>query len=58
MQGDNNFEKIRENISVNGSIDFSKFFEPNYDLMVSSIDNRYIHLDAIPIDIISLIPWM
>ena len=41
---DNNFEKIRENISAKGSIDFSKFFKPSYDLMVSSIDNKYIYL--------------
>ena len=55
---DNNFGKIRDNISVNGSIDFSKFFEPNYDLNVNSINNKYIYLDAIPIDITGIIDSM
>ena len=55
---DNNFEKIRDNISVKGSIDFSKFFEPNYDLIVNSINNKYIYLDAIPIDITGIIDSM
>ena len=55
---DNNFGKIRENISVSGSIDFSKFFEPNYDLIVNSINNKYIYLDAIPIDITGIIDSM
>ena len=55
---DNNFGKIRDNISVSGSIDFSKFFEPNYDLIVSSINNKYIYLDAIPIDITGIIDSM
>ena len=52
---DNNFRKIRDNISVSGLIDFSKFFEPNYDLIVKSINNKYIYLDAIPIDITGII---
>ena len=55
---DNNFGKIRDNISVSGSIDFSKFFEPNYDLIVNSINNKYIYLDAIPIDITGIIDSM
>ncbi len=55
---DNNFGKIGDNISVNGSIDFSKFFEPNYDLIVNSINNKYIYLDAIPIDITGIIDSM
>ena len=55
---DNNFGKIRDNISVKGSIDFSKFFEPNYDLIVNSINNKYIYLDAIPIDITGIIDSM
>ena len=55
---DNNFEKIGDNISVKGSIDFSKFFEPNYDLIVNSINNKYIYLDAIPIDITGIIDSM
>ena len=55
---DNNFEKITDNISVSGSIDFSKFFEPNYDLIVNSINNKYIYLDAIPIDITGIIDSM
>lgn len=55
---DNNFGKIRDNISVSGSIDFSKFFEPDYDLIVNSINNKYIYLDAIPIDITGIIDSM
>ncbi|MEL0174545.1 MAG: translocation/assembly module TamB domain-containing protein [bacterium] len=55
---DNNFGKIRDNISVSGSIDFSKFFEPKYDLIVNSINNKYIYLDAIPIDITGIIDSM
>ena len=55
---DNNFGKIKDNISVKGSIDFSKFFEPNYDLIISSIKNKYIYLDAIPIDITGIIDSM
>ena len=55
---DNNFGKIRDNISVSGSIDFSKFFEPNYDLIVNSVNNKYIYLDAIPIDIAGIIDSM
>ena len=55
---DNNLGKIRDNISVSGSIDFSKFFEPNYDLIVNSINNKYIYLDAIPIDITGIIDSM
>ena len=57
MRG-NNFGRIRDNISVKGSIDFSKFFEPNYDLIVNSINNKYIYLDAIPIDITGIIDSM
>ena len=57
MRG-NNFGRIRDNISVKGSIDFSKFFEPNYDLSVNSINNKYIYLDAIPIDITGIIDSM
>mgnify|MGYP002031649832 FL=1 len=52
---DSNFGKIRDNISISGSMDFSKFFEPNYDLIVQSINNKYIYLDAIPIDITGII---
>ena len=37
---------------------FSKFFEPNYDLIVNSINNKYIYLDAIPIDITGIIDSM
>ena len=55
---DNNFGKIRDNISVSGSIDLSKFFEPYYDLIVNSINNKYIYLDAIPIDITGIIDSM
>lgn len=55
---DNNFGKIRDNIRVSGSIDFSKFFRPDYDLIVNSIDNKYIYLDAIPIDITGIIDSM
>ena len=55
---DNNFEKIKDNIKIKGSIDFSRFFEPNYDLIVNSIDNKYIYLDAIPIDINGIIDSM
>ena len=40
-----------DNISVAGSIDFSKFFEPNYNLSVNSINNRNIYIEAIPIDL-------
>ena len=40
-----------DNISVIGSIDFSKFFEPDYNLSVNSINNRNIFIEAIPIDL-------
>ena len=55
---DNNFEKVKDNISVSGSIDFSKFFEPNYDLLVNSFNDKYVYLDAIPIDITGIIDSM
>jgi len=40
-----------DNISVVGSIDFSKFFEPDYNLSVNSINNRNIYIEVIPIDL-------
>ena len=46
-------KKLKEldNLSVTGSIDFSKFFKPNYNLSVNSINNRNIYIEAIPIDL-------
>ena len=40
-----------DNISVAGSLDFTKFFEPNYNLSINSINNRNIYIEAIPIDL-------
>ena len=40
-----------DNLSVSGSVDFSKFFEPDYNLSVNSINNRNIYIEAIPIDL-------
>ena len=41
-----------DNIKVSGSIDFSSFFEPKYNLLVNSINKKNIHIDAIPIDLV------
>ena len=40
-----------DNLSVTGSIDFSRFFEPKYNLSVNSINNRNIFVEAIPVDL-------
>ena len=40
-----------DNLSVAGSIDFARFFEPDYNLSINSINNRNIFIDAIPIDL-------
>ena len=41
-----------DNVKVSGSIDFSSFFEPKYNLLVNSINKKNIHIDAIPIDLV------
>jgi hypothetical protein len=50
--------KIEDNIRLSGSLDFTKFFEPFYDVTATSINNKNIYLDAIPIDLVGLIDSM
>jgi hypothetical protein len=40
-----------DNVRVAGFIDFTKFFEPDYNLLVSSINKKNIYVEAIPIDL-------
>jgi len=40
-----------DNVNVVGFIDFTKFFEPDYNLVVKSINRKNIYVEAIPIDL-------
>jgi len=44
-----------DNIMVSGSIDFSKFFEPDYNITVNSINNKNIYIEAMPIDLVGVV---
>jgi len=44
-----------DNIMVSGSIDFSKFFEPDYNIIVNSINNKNIYIEAMPIDLVGVV---
>tara|TARA_B100001013_G_scaffold71718_1_gene37922 strand:- start:6761 stop:7933 length:1173 start_codon:yes stop_codon:yes gene_type:complete len=47
----NNQLQNLDNVRVAGFIDFTKFFEPDYNLLVSSINKKNIYVEAIPIDL-------
>ena len=44
-----------DNIMISGSIDFSKFFEPDYNIIVNSINNKNIYIEAMPIDLVGVV---
>ena len=50
--------KIEDNIRLSGSLDFTKFFEPSYNVTATSINNKNIYLEAMPIDLVGFIDSM
>jgi hypothetical protein len=47
----NKQQQDMDNVSVLGFIDFTRFFEPDYNLVVNSINKNNIYVEAIPIDL-------
>ena len=47
----NKQQQNMDNVSVVGFIDFTRFFEPDYNLVVNSINRKNIYVEAIPIDL-------
>jgi hypothetical protein len=40
-----------DNVSVTGFIDFTRFFQPDYSLLVNSINKKNIYIETLPIDL-------
>ena len=47
----NKQQENMNNVNVVGFIDFTRFFEPDYNLVVNSINRKNIYVEAIPIDL-------
>ena len=47
----NKQQQNMDNVSVLGFIDFTRFFEPDYNLVVNSINKNNIYVEAIPINL-------
>ena len=44
-----------DNIRVNGSIDFTRFFQPDYNLKVNSINQKNIYVETLPINLTGIV---
>tara|TARA_B110000914_G_scaffold225975_1_gene248547 strand:- start:1968 stop:3782 length:1815 start_codon:yes stop_codon:yes gene_type:complete len=51
----NSSKKEDDNIMISGSINFANFFEPDYNIIVNSINNKNIYLELMPIDLTGII---
>tara|TARA_B100000949_G_C14274385_1_gene448873 strand:+ start:63 stop:2420 length:2358 start_codon:yes stop_codon:yes gene_type:complete len=44
-----------DNVSVTGFIDFTRFFQPDYSLLVNSINKKNIYIETLPIDLTGIV---